>query len=173
MLKQVWQIVRAGCLALLCLTGTTQASDLPPPGGEVILTVTGQTGVSNSDGAALFDLAALKTLGANEFVTTTIWTEGENSFTGVPLATLLSAMNVEAGTLKATAINDYSVTFPVADALQDSAMVAYAMNGEPMSVRDKGPLWIIYPFDSATQYQTEVYYSRSIWQLDRIEFIEE
>ena len=37
-----------------------------------------------------------------------------------------------------------------------------------MSVREKGPLWVIYPFDSDPEYQTEVIYSRSIWQLDRI-----
>ena len=38
-------------------------------------------------------------------------------------------------------------------------------------MRDKGPLWIIYPYDQNTDYQTEVIYSRSIWQLDRIEVL--
>jgi hypothetical protein len=38
-----------------------------------------------------------------------------------------------------------------------------------MSLREKGPLWIIYPFDSSPEYQTELIYSRSIWQLNRIE----
>jgi hypothetical protein len=38
-----------------------------------------------------------------------------------------------------------------------------------MSLREKGPLWIIYPFDSSPEYQTELTYSRSIWQLNRIE----
>ena len=158
---------------MACLVGMAHASDLPVADGEVILTVTGEIGVSNSDGAALFDLAGLQALGTNEFVTSTIWTEGENRFTGVPLSALLAAMKVETGTLKATAINDYSISFPVADALQDSMIVAYAMNGKPMSVRDKGPLWIVYPFASITKYQSEVYYSRSIWQLDRIEIIAE
>ena len=44
----------------------------------------------------------------------------------------------------------------------------YLRNGEPMSVRDKGPLWVVYNFDSNPEFQTEVMYSRSIWQLDRI-----
>ena len=43
------------------------------------------------------------------------------------------------------------------------------MNGEIMSLRDKGPLWVIYPYDQNAAYRSEVTYSRSIWQLDRIE----
>jgi hypothetical protein len=40
-----------------------------------------------------------------------------------------------------------------------------------MSVRDKGPLWVIYPYDS-DDYRSEVIYSRSIWQLDRLEVVQ-
>jgi hypothetical protein len=48
-------------------------------------------------------------------------------------------------------------------------IVAFARNGAPMPLRDKGPLWIVYPYDSNPDYQSELIYSRSIWQLDRIE----
>jgi len=173
MLYRVWQMVKTGFMAILCVAGTAHASGLDTPSEEIVLTITGQINASNVDGAAVFDLAALKSLGAEEFATTTIWTEGENRFTGVPLSALLSAIKVETGTFKATAINDYSIAFPVSEALEDSAMIAYAMNGDPMSVREKGPLWILYPYDSETKYQSEVYYSRSIWQLDRIEILAE
>lgn len=40
-----------------------------------------------------------------------------------------------------------------------------------MSVRDKGPLWVIYPYDSDPALQSEVTYARSIWQLVRIEAV--
>ena len=76
------------------------------------------------------------------------------------------------GTLKATAINDYAVEIPVEDAVEGGPIIAFMRNGAPMSVRDKGPLWIVYPYDSDPAYQTEVIYSRSIWQLDRIEVME-
>jgi hypothetical protein len=46
------------------------------------------------------------------------------------------------------------------------------MDGNAMSVRDKGPLWVIYPYDSDAAYRTEVIYSRSIWQLDRLEVVQ-
>ncbi|WP_252928140.1 hypothetical protein [Paracoccus sp. 08] len=44
--------------------------------------------------------------------------------------------------------------------------MAYLMDDREISVRDKGPLWIVYPYDADRQYQTEVIYSRSIWQLN-------
>lgn len=119
-----------------------------------------------------FDIAALEAMEPSRIETTTIWTEGVQSFTGISLAALLDNLGVTQGTLKATAINDYAVEIPVEDAIEGGAIIAFMRNGAPMSVRDKGPLWIVYPYDSDPAYQTEVIYSRSIWQLDRIEVME-
>jgi len=43
------------------------------------------------------------------------------------------------------------------------------MNGEPISRREKGPYWLVYPYDVDAKYQSEVVYSKSIWQLVSIE----
>lgn len=171
MLTETFRLAKAAAVALAYLAGATFASELGAPEGDIILTVTGDVGLSNPDGMVEFDLDLLRSLGEDEFITTTIWTEGPNRFTGIPLASLLETLRVETGTLKATAINDYSISFPVVEARAESAILAYAMNGKEMSLRDKGPLWIIYPFDTQTNYQSEVYYSRSIWQLDRLEVV--
>lgn len=124
------------------------------------------------DGAGIerktFSRKAIEAMPATRFETSTVWTEGVIEFTGVSLRTFLSASGVERGVLKAAAINDYAVEVPVSDAVDGGPIIAYAMNGEPMSVRDKGPLWIVYPYDSDPKYQTETHYSRSIWQLKKI-----
>jgi len=39
-------------------------------------------------------------------------------------------------------------------------------------LREKGPLWVIYPYDSDAKFRTEVIYSRSIWQLDRLAIVQ-
>lgn len=119
-----------------------------------------------------YDREMLEEMGTVTFSTTTIWTEGEQTFTGVPLNTLLESLDVEDGTLFASAINDYTIEFPVEDGMQDGPIIAHLLNGEPMSVRDKGPLWIVYPYDENPDFRTEVVYARSIWQLDRIEIKE-
>lgn len=143
-------------------------SELPLPQGDVLLTVSGDISVTNGDGQARFDRAMLAELDGRSFVTTTIWTEGEQEFAGVGLDTLLARLGVEGGTLTATAINDYSVEIPVSEAREDGPIIAYEQNGSEMSVRDKGPLWIVYPYDTSSEFQSEITYSRSIWQLDRI-----
>jgi hypothetical protein len=60
------------------------------------------------------------------------------------------------------------VSIPVSDATSGGPIIAFARNGEAMSVREKGPLWIVYPYDADPAYQSETIYARSIWQLDRI-----
>lgn len=55
-----------------------------------------------------------------------------------------------------------------ADAQGHGLILAYLLDGQPMSVRDKGPLWLVYPYDASPAFRSEVIYSRSIWQLDRI-----
>ncbi|TCL09887.1 hypothetical protein BXY66_1952 [Shimia isoporae] len=157
--------------ATLCLSTTAWAAPLASPENEVILTVSGELAQVNAGGTAQFDLAMIKGLPAVELVTETIWTEGSQTFVGTPLHEITTALGVEAGTLKAYAVNDYAVEIPVTDAVEGGPIVAYLHNGAEMSLRDKGPLWIIYPYDTNPSYKSETYYSRSIWQLDRIEVI--
>ena len=148
------------------------ANDLAAPTGEVILTVTGLIDVTNVEGSAQFDLNMLEELDSTIVETSTIWTEGTNVFQGVSLAVLVDRLGIEGSNLNATAINDYAVEIPLSDAVAGGPIVAYKMDGNTMSVRDKGPLWVIYPYDSNADYRSEVVYSRSIWQLDRIEAVD-
>ena len=148
------------------------AEDLPTPAGDVVLTVSGNVVKTNVDQTARLDLEMLEAMGTTTIETTTIWTEGMQVFQGVSLKALVEELGIEGTMLRASAINDYTVEVPMSDAVEGGALVAYRLNGDAMSVRDKGPLWIIYPYDSDADYRTEVIYSRSIWQLDRIEAID-
>ena len=152
--------------------GPVMAEPLSAPSGEVVLTVTGEITVTNAPDAAVFDMEMLKELPVEAFETTTIWTEGNNRFVGVRLSELLDSLGVEGGTLRATAINDYSVEMPVDATRGGAPIIAYEMDGNPMSRRQKGPLWIVYPYDSDAEYRSELAYSRSIWQLDRLEVMQ-
>lgn len=167
------RLALSGLLAFATLAlapaGASGAQPLDRPAGKVVLTISGAIGTTNGEGQARFDMAMLAALPTVTIKTTTIWTEGEQSFTGVRLADLLAAVGAEGGTLAATAVNDYAVEIPVEDWGDIGPIVAYLRNGAPMTLREKGPLWIVYPYDSDAAYRTEVVYSRSIWQLDRLE----
>lgn len=124
--------------------------------------------IDGEETARNFSLQDLGEMGETGFTTSTIWTDGKVSFEGVALQRLLEAEGISDGTLELFAINDYFVEIPVAEAKESAALIAYRMDGQTMSTRDKGPLWLVYPYDSHPRYQSETYYSRSIWQIDRI-----
>ncbi len=69
--------------------------------------------------------------------------------------------------LQVTALNKYRTEIPVSD-VAHQPILAYQRNGEPMPVRDKGPLFVIYPYDRNPDLKTERYFSRSAWQVRSI-----
>ena len=157
--------------AVMCLAAVSEVAPLPDPEGPVLLTVSGDIAATNAGGTAEFDRAMLEALGMMSFETSTIWTEGVQRFSGPPLAALLERLGVDpegGATLRATAVNDYAIEIPAADAVPGGPILAIERGGRPMTLRGKGPIWIVYPYDSAAQYRTKVIYSRSIWQLDRL-----
>jgi len=156
-------------LRLLCgflgvaLACSSHALDAPT--GRPVLTVTGNLGVKNAGDKAVFDMAMLAALPQHSFTTRTPWFDQPVRFTGPRLADVLNAVKAQGRQLQASAINDYHITIPADDAAKHPVILARLLNGQPMTVREKGPLFLIYPFDSAQELRTSVYYERSIWQL--------
>ncbi|QLQ19903.1 MAG: molybdopterin-dependent oxidoreductase [Exiguobacterium profundum] len=138
---------------------------LPAPKGDVVLKVEGAVAETNQPAAAAFDLAMLQAMDPVTITTSTIWTEGAQTFTGVPLKTLLDCLGASDKAVEAKALNDYFTEIPAEDIVENGPLVAYAQNGHLLSVRDKGPLWIVYPYDADGRWRSEVIYARSIWQL--------
>ena len=157
-------------LTLIAFTATSAAADtLTAPTGDVLLRISGAIAQENVDGTLSLDLEQLKAMETREFTTSTIWMEDEVTFTGVSLRALLDQAGAEGTAINASALNDYKVEIPVSEITDEAPIVAYLMNGEEMSPRGKGPLWVVYPYDADPAYRSEVVFSRSIWQLDRIE----
>lgn len=165
-------------LALLApggaLFSSESAGGLPAPASEnVVLTLRGAISVTNgqddSGPLAAFDMAMLQALPATEFATSTVWTDGVSTYSGVLLRDLLEHVGGDGRMLHATAIDGYRISMALSDLHEDGPIIAYLRDGAAMPVRDKGPLWVIYPFDSNPDYRNETNYARSIWQLEQIE----
>lgn len=146
-----------------------EALALETPNGRVILTITGNITETNSDYGAQFDREMLLELGVGELTTDTPWTEGVNTFRGPRLSALLDAVGApKDSNLSVTALNDYSANVPAQDAYEHNIMLAMDMNGDRMSVRDKGPIFILYPFAEDPSLNNEVIHNRSVWQVKSI-----
>lgn len=142
---------------------------LASPTGPVVLSIGGALRLTNKDGQAAFDMAMLERFPQISFRTQTPWYGQPRKFTGPLLRDVLNAVGANGTVIEARALNDYRVTIPVADTQRYDVIVARLMDDQPMSLRDKGPLFIIYPFDRHAELRSSLYYGRSAWQLKRLD----
>jgi len=156
-----------GFLALLVL-GSATAEPLAPVPDKPILEISGRIKRTNKDGAALFDREMLEALGTVSFETRTPWHQGVVKFEGVLMSRVLEHVGATGERVVAVALNDYSVEIPASDFARFGTILALKRDGNYMSVRDKGPLFIVYPYDSHPDLNSQLYYGRSAWQLSKL-----
>lgn len=152
---------------LLSFVVTTQvwAGELSKPVGKVLLTVSGNIENTNEDGKAIFDIASLENLGTVSFQTSSPWYNGRTTFTGISLQKLMDYVGAKGSVVKVTALNDYTTVIPLSDFKKYNVILALKINGEYMRIRDKGPLFIVYPYDSIPELNNQIFYSRSAWRV--------
>jgi len=71
--------------------------------------------------------------------------------------------------VRLTALDGYAMDLPMSDFEKYDAVVATEMDGKPLSVRDHGPAWLVYPASDHPELKDTVYDSRSVWQIKTIE----
>jgi hypothetical protein len=155
--------------AALPLCGRAQA--LQAPAGTVVLSVGGRIQRTNQGERAALDMAMLEALAQRSFTTKTPWFKEASKFTGPLLRDVLSLVGAQGTTLRMAALNDYRIDVPSDDALRFDVLLARMIDDKPISVREKGPLFVIYPFDTDAALRTPLYYSRSVWQLKSIDVL--
>jgi hypothetical protein len=69
--------------------------------------------------------------------------------------------------IRASALNDYVDILPFED-LKFEPLLAMRVDGRALMMRDKGPLWIVYPRDDYKALQDVRYDSRWVWQLNKL-----
>ncbi|MEW5559906.1 molybdopterin-dependent oxidoreductase [Enterobacter asburiae] len=144
------------------------AGELPKPAGKVLLTLSGNIENTNENGKAILDIASLEKLGMVSFQTASPWYNGRTTFTGIPMQKLMDYVGAKGSVVTVTALNDYTTVIPLSDFKKYNVILALKINGEYMRVRDKGPLFIVYPYDSKPELNNQVFYSRSAWQVSKM-----
>lgn len=168
------RITRRSALALgaglggLAVFGPAGAAILATPTEKRILTITGKISNTNDGDAAVFDRPMLEAIGMSDIETATPWYTGAVHFEGVRMDALMRHVGATGESVTATALNDFSTDIPTSDFSRFGVILALKRDGVYMPVRDKGPLFIIYPYDSATELRSQKYYSRSAWQVSRL-----
>lgn len=146
-------------MGVIILSATAVAQDEP-----VVLEVSGDVETTRS-----FTLTQLRALGVTTVETSTAWTDGTRRFEGVLARSVMAAIGpVSSEYVTAQALNDYQADIPLSDFADYDVIFAWSMDGQMLSRRDKGPLWIVYPRDSRPHLSEERYEHRWVWQLHRL-----
>lgn len=154
-------LIRLGATLLVAIAPLYGATQTP---GAPVLVIAGKSaaGTASTLSLAMRDLEALP---QRSFTTNTPWTKSAQTYSGPLLRDVLARAAVQGTNIRASALNDYQITIPASDAQQFDIIVALQVDGKPIPVRDRGPLFVIYPFDSKPELKNSRYYERSIWQL--------
>ena len=129
------------------------------------MTVDGNVSLPNQCKAANFDMKMLESLPQKTITTQTPWYPKPVTFTGPLMRDVLAAAGARPGKIVALALNDYKAEIPFEDAQKYDVILARLMDHKPMPTREKGPLFVIYPYDSKPELSSEIFYNRSAWQL--------
>jgi hypothetical protein len=155
--------------SLALALGPAIAASLTTPAGEQILSMSGKIANTNDGDVARFDRAMLEEIGTITISTMTPWYDHVVTFEGVSMKALMEHVGAEGTEVVAVALNDYRSTIPLSDFENYDVVLAMKRDGELMPIRDKGPLFIVYPYDSDPELRNEQYYSRSVWQVKELE----
>ncbi|HAX20699.1 MAG TPA: hypothetical protein DCY64_10490 [Hydrogenophaga sp.] len=149
------------------MSGAALALDAPKE--RAILSITGKIVEKNAGDKARFDMRMIEALPQHSFTTSTPWFDKPVKFTGPLLSDVLAAVKASGSQISAVAINDYKISIPMGDVGKYKVIVARQIDDKSIPVREKGPLFVVYPFDSAAELRTSTYYERSIWQLKALD----
>lgn len=159
---------RAAHRAALCLAlALALPTSMPALASETALTL-------GSKSAGLetlqFTLEQLAALPQTTIVTENEFTDGAVEYRGPLVRDVLEHLALdESDTIRFTAANDYYVDVPTDDFRKYNVILALEADGTPLSRRDKGPLWLMYPLSDHSELRAPVYNTRLIWQVVRID----
>lgn len=117
-------------------------------------------------GLSVGDLAAMPMTTVeteNEFV------DGSVVYRGPLVRNVLERVGLDTvDNVRFVAANDYYVDIPTQNFREYDAILAIEADGERLSRRDKGPIWLMYPISQYSELRDPIYSRRLIWQVVEI-----
>lgn len=114
-------------------------------------------------------LAQIESLPVESMTTDLPWATSASKFEGVSLQDIIAFLGLSAqDNVTFVALNNYQITIPFSDFERFSPIIAFKNNGQYMSIRSKGPYWLVYPLSRYPELDNTDYHAKMIWQLKEI-----
>jgi len=118
----------------------------------------------------VLDREELETFPQTTVTTASPYYDGLMAFSGPTLKRVIETFGLSDQTrITFRALNDYQVSGTLEEVLELDAIVATRMEGKTMSIRNRGPFWIMLPLSERPELDHGDYHRFMIWQLDQIE----
>jgi hypothetical protein len=143
----------------------------PSIAGTPILLVRGAIEGADAAGDRRFDLEALQAMPQTAFKTATPWNKTPVTYSGVAVGTFLSSLKAKGSRVRLIALNDYAVVADIEDLASNGAILAIAKDGAPLPISDKGPIFVVFPFDRDSKLRSDSFYLYAVWQLCQIDVL--
>jgi len=157
----------AAMLLWACHPALSAQTLCPKPTGRVVLVLHPPGGSATPCDLQALDKMPQKTLETS--LPASLGLTGHNRWSGVALSHIAGLLGAGPNAdIQLIALNNYAVSVPMSDLRRYDPVLASRRNGETLSVRDKGPFILIYPFDQHRELDAQEYLNRSIWQIHEI-----
>jgi hypothetical protein len=158
------QVFLAGLLATFAGGAAVAAASEAP-----VLTLRNPK-ITGPHGKITFTFDALNAMPQHTILTGNDYIDGVSEFRGPRVFQVLDLIG-RAGAEKARfiAANDFYSDIAIEELQRFDAVLALSMDDKPLSRRDKGPIWVMYPIDSYPELKDSVYNNRLVAQLKVIE----
>ena len=152
----------AAASAVAALVGSARASE---PADEIVLF----EGKTRDAAPRRLAMSEIRKLPRATLITHTPWFDGATRFEGPLARDLIAYVGGHGDTLSIEGLDGYAIKAPVADFDTYDARLAYRIDGRDLTVETKGPLMLIYPFDTTPAIANEGFYARCVWQIAKFD----
>lgn len=148
----------------------TAGNEIPEPESELVLTVLGKIGITNSDASIVMDTPTIEAVGVVEYDVHDPFEDRSIVYSGVLMSDLLKVWQVpdEVEMVRVTALNDYQIEIPISDFYTYPVLLALQADGDYMQPNYRGPAMLVYPMDDFELDPISIK-RRWIWQIKTIE----
>jgi hypothetical protein len=126
---------------------TVQADATPPVPRQITLTATEMVERRNQDDRLVLGMDTIKALRQVKMSTKDGADGQQHTFTGVPITDVLDYIRTspDAKTAEFVALDDYKVSFPIAELRSSKAILAVTRDGQELPVDAGGPIRLAFP----------------------------
>lgn len=116
-----------------------------------------------------FTREELESLPQTTFTTSTPWTKGTHTYQGPKLHFITTKLPQTVHTIRIYAINGYSYDIEIQELHKYPFVLATQQDGKNLTLRNKGPLWVLLPFDQNPSFTSKHrLLNQAVWQVNKI-----